>query len=87
MMDNATLVTIIWSIIGGIATMLLGLVAWGLKVQITTTFENTVQIRLLNQHIESLLKLPSKVEKLEKDIFVAHKRIKEMYKPGGDNGT
>jgi hypothetical protein len=62
---------------------MLGLIAWGIKSLISTTFENTVQIKLLNQHIVDLLKIPGKVEKLEQDVRVAHDRIREVYKNGG----
>jgi len=70
---------------GAIATSFLGLLFWGVKKLITTTFENTVQISLLNQHIDQLLKLPVKVEKMEKDLNEAHSRIRTVYKHTGDN--
>lgn len=79
-MDSSTLVTIMWTVMGGVGTSFLGLIFWGIKKLITTTFENTVQIKLLNQHIETLMKLPAKVEKHEKDLNEAHQRIRELKK-------
>lgn len=81
-MDNATLITILWAIVGAVGTSLLGLIVWGIKTLISTVFENTVQVRLLNQHIEELMKLPMKVEKAERDLNNAFNMIRDM-KQGG----
>ena len=81
-MDSQTLITIVWTILGALGTALLALVVWGLKKLITATFENTVQVKLLNQHIEKLLLLPPRVEKIERDLNVAHERIRKGYKNG-----
>lgn len=70
-MDSATFIQ-------AVGTLLLGLIAWGIKAHIQTTFENTVQIKILNQHIEELLKLKPKVEKIENDLHVAHERIRAL---------
>lgn len=77
-MDSATLVTIIWSGIGALAVALLGMLVWGLKILITTMFDNTVQIKLLSEKISELVKYYSKTEKLEKDMTVAHQRIRDL---------
>lgn len=84
-MSSDTLITIMWTVMGAVATSFLGLLFWGVKKLITTTFENTVQIKLLNQHIDALLMLPLKVEKLDKDVTEAHNKIRGIYKNTGDN--
>lgn len=81
-MDSQTLITIMWTIVGAVATTFLGLIAWGLKKMIMTTFENTVQIKLLTEKLDTLLKLPPRMEKVEKDITEAHNRIRSL-KNGG----
>lgn len=73
---------IIWTILGTSATGLMGLVIWGLKKLIEVFFENTVQLKLLNQHVEKLLELPPKVEKLERDVSAAHEKIRAITKNG-----
>lgn len=82
-MDNATLVTILWTIVGAVGTTMLGLLAWGVKSLIAATFENTVQIKLLNEKLEKLIAVPGRIEKMEIDLRVAHDRIREIYKNGG----
>lgn len=77
-MDNQTLVTIIWSLTGAVGTVFLGLVAFGLKALITATFKNTMAINNLNQHIEQLLKIPAKLEKVQFDIDNAHAKIRSL---------
>ena len=82
MLDNPTLVAILWTVLGAFATAFLGLIVWGIKKLITTTFNNTIAVTLLNSHIEELLKLPPKVEKLQADMNEAHRRIKHFNKKG-----
>jgi hypothetical protein len=82
-LDNATLVTIMWGMLGAAATAALGLFVWGVKALVTTTFENTVQIKILNSNFEKFMNLPAKMEKFETDLKVAHDRIREVYKNGG----
>jgi len=84
-MDSQTLVTIMWTVLGAVATAFLGLLFWGVKKLIMTTFENTVQIKILNKHIEELIKLPLKIEKMERDLNIAHDRIRTVIKNGGPN--
>ena len=77
-MDNATLTTIMWSGISAIAVSLLAMLVWGLKILITTMFENTVQIKLLSEKISELVKYYARTEKLESDVNEAHNRIREL---------
>lgn len=67
---------------GGVATAFLGLIVWGIKKLITTTFENTVQVKILTGQIATLLNLPPQVEKIKSDLNEAHNRIRSL-KNGG----
>lgn len=69
-----------WSISGLLGTALLGMLVWGLKILITTVFDNTVAIKLLNERISELVKYYAKTEKLEQDINIAHQRIRDLQK-------
>lgn len=80
--DSEFMLKILWTIGGAIATALLGLIVWGLKELIKAFFANTVQLKLINQHIAELLKLPPQVEKLKQDMNVAHERIRQITKNG-----
>lgn len=59
---------------------LLGFLVWGIKILITTVFDNTIEIKLLNKHISELVKYYAKTEKLEKDVTEAHNRIRDLQK-------
>lgn len=72
-----------WTIVGAVGSMGLALIGWGLKVGISALVDNTLQVKILNSHIETLLKLPPRVDKLEQDLKVAHDRIRTVYKNGG----
>jgi hypothetical protein len=85
-MDNATLITIIWSIVGAVGTGVLGLIFFGIKKLVTTTIENTIAIQILSGHIEAIIKLSNKIEKLERDVNSAHDKIRN-YSRGGENGS
>lgn len=77
-MDNQTIIQTMWSIFGAMGIALLSFIGWGLKKLVTTTFENTVAIKLLDSHIEKLIKGYAKIEKLETDINQAHSRIRQL---------
>lgn len=67
-----------WGIFGAIGTMLIGMLAWGVKVLITAVFDNTVAIKVLNEKIGELVKYYSRTEKLENDVTEAHNRIRQL---------
>jgi len=67
-----------WSGVGAMAVGLLSVVIWGFKILITAMFDNTVAIKLLNEKINELVKYYAKTEKLEKDVSVAHQRIRDL---------
>lgn len=82
--DGQTVLIIIWTACGAIMTGILGLIFWGIKKLIVTMFENTIQIKILNGHIDNFLKVPPKVEKLERDMNIAHERIRGILANGED---
>ena len=77
-MEADVLVKVIWSILAAIGVTGLGLLSIGVKRLISVTFENTVQIRILNEKIADIIKGQLKVEKIERDLNEAHNRIRHM---------
>jgi len=73
-----TIVTIMWSVLGALAVAGLGLLSWGVKKLIVASFENTLQIRILNEKIGEIIRGQLKIEKMEKDLNEAHSRIREL---------
>ncbi len=80
MSDPITPLTILWSILGSIGVMCLGLIAWGLKKLITTTFENTFAINGLNTKLEAFTKQIEMLPKLQRDVGAAHDKIRNIEK-------
>jgi len=76
--DSQTLLTILWTIIVSIGAALLGLGVWAVKKLIVIIFENTVQIKILNKHIDEIMRALSRVDKMGKDISEAHAKIREI---------
>lgn len=69
-------------LVGGAGTISVGLLAWGLKVLISTVLQNTFAIKLLTQKIEGLLAGHEKLPKMEQDIHEAHRKIRELIPKG-----
>jgi hypothetical protein len=78
-----TIIKIVWSLIGSLGVMALGLLSWGIKRLISASFENTIQIRILNGKIADIIGAIGKISKMEQDINHAHKKIREI--ENGDN--
>lgn len=81
-MSEAQSLSILPIILGGVGTIILGLIAWGLKALITTLLQNTFAIKLLTEKIEGLLAGQEKIPKLEQDIHEAHRKIRELVPKG-----
>lgn len=77
-MDTPTLLHIIWSVFGAVGLAILSFIGWGIKKLVTTTFENTVAIKILDGHIERLVKGYARIDKLENDMNNAHIKIREI---------
>ena len=73
-----TLIHILWSIIGAVGVAALGLLSWGVKRLIATAFENTIQIRMLNQKLEEIIGSIMKINRIEQDLNHAHAKIREL---------
>lgn len=75
---DSTPLQIIWSILGAVGVCVLSLIGFGIKKLVTTTFQNTVAVKLLDTHIERLLKGYEKIQKIEEDVNEAHKKIRQI---------
>ena len=87
MLDANTVLTIVMSVFGSLGVMMLGICAWAIQRQISTTHQNTIQISILGERVrylgdavEDLNTLVSKVIKLETDVNHAHQKIRDMKK-------
>lgn len=69
---------ILWGIFGGIGTASLGLIAFGLKKMVSTTIENTIAIKILNEKMTTIVEKLDKIPKLEKDLSAAHDKLRNL---------
>lgn len=72
------IVSIVWSILGATGIMILGLVSVGVQRLISTVFKNTLAIELLTSQLKDILNAKDKINKLEKDINEAHKKLRDL---------
>jgi len=86
-LDPNTILTIVMSVFGALGVMMLGICAWAIQRQISTTHQNTIQIsilgervRYLGETVDDLNKVFSKVVKLETDMNHAHQKLREIKK-------
>lgn len=81
-LDSATLITIVWGIVGAIGTMFLGLIAWGIKSLITATINNTTAIKVLTEKMNGIIEDNERNRKLKQDVdeIWAWKRKSEAQK-------
>ncbi len=69
---------LVWIILGGAGVVVLGLLSWGVKSLISVSFENTIEIRILNKKIDDIVAAVVKINKLEQDLNHAHSKIREL---------
>ena len=81
-LDDSSLIRIMWAMLGTFGVTFLGLLAWGIKKMITTLFENTLAIRGLTIQVTTLNQSHAELNKLSKDMNVAHGRIRELQRQG-----
>lgn len=72
------IVSIVWSILGATGIMILGLVSVGVQRLISTVFKNTLAIELLTSQLKDILNAKDKINKLEKDVNEAHKKLRDL---------
>lgn len=77
-MEAEIFVKIIWGFLGVFGTGALGLLLWGIKQLITATFDNTIQIKTLNEKMGPMLGYLSKIDRIEKEVNDAHLKILEF---------
>lgn len=80
MTEAITPLNIIWSILGAIGVAFLGLLVWGIKKLVVTTFENTFAISKLSDKLEKFTEQIELLPKLEKDVGAAHEKIRNIQK-------
>lgn len=80
MNDVITPLTLVWSILGSIGVAFLGLLVWGIKKLIITTFENTLSINNLGSKLEEFTKQIELIPKLQRDLGAAHDKIRKIEK-------
>lgn len=71
---------IVWSIFGTLGVALLGLIVWGIKKWITTTFENTVALKVLSEKLDNFSKQIETLPKIQRDVSAAHEKIRKIEK-------
>ena len=75
---------IILVVLGFFATVMGGLLLWGLKTLISTVFSTALEIRTLNGHIATLNKSHEEINQLKKDVNAIGKKLRGEKDNGQD---
>ena len=81
-LDDSSLIRIMWGMFGTFGVTSVGLLAWGIKKMISTLFQNTLAIQSLTLQIATLNASHAEINKLSRDMNIAHSRIRELQNQG-----
>ncbi len=65
-------------LLGGLGTILLGLIGWGLKTLIKTIWDALVELRLIKEQIKTLIEDTKAIPKMQQDLNALHGKVKKL---------
>lgn len=84
-MDQQFVIQIAGIIIGGLGTIFLALLVWGLKALITAIFNNTQELAVIQNTLKTLVEDAKSIPKMKEDINALHGRVRDLKSPESKN--
>lgn len=84
-MDQQFIIQVAGIIIGGLGTIFLALLVWGLKALITAILNNTTELAIIQNTLKILVEDAKAIPKMKEDINALHGKVRNIKGPDSEN--
>jgi hypothetical protein len=75
-MTNESIIQIAGLIIGGLGTIVLGLLTWGIKELIGTILSTKFELAIIKEQLKSLIEDNKSLPKMKEDLNALHSKVR-----------
>jgi len=80
-MEKEFIIQVAGIIIGGLGTLLLALLIWGLKSLISAVLKTSTELAIIKNQLSSLIEDTKSIHKIKEDINALHGKIRDIKSP------